>query len=209
MSKCPVVVVGAGPTGIAAALSLGDCGVNVVVLDRAHQVASSWRIRYDDLKLNTGRQFSHLPNRRYPSGTPTFPSRDQVVEHIERPAGGLDIRCATMVERIDRGPGGWRLRTSAGDIEARQVIVATGYEHTPYMPEWPGVHGFTGELLHSSAYRNPTRYTRKRVLVVGSGSSGMEICITWPPAGQPGCGWQCARRPTSCCAAVPPVFPAT
>jgi cation diffusion facilitator CzcD-associated flavoprotein CzcO len=175
VSECPVVVVGAGPAGVAAALSLRDRGVDVVVLDRADQVAASWRTRYDHLKLNTGRQFSHLPRRRYPRGTPTFPSRDQVVDHIERSASGLDIRFKTTVERIDQGLGGWLLRTSAGDIKARQVIVATGYDHTPHVPEWPGMRGFTGELLHSSAYRNPTRYARKRVLIVGSGSSGMEI----------------------------------
>lgn len=175
VSKYPVVVVGAGPTGIAAASSLRDLGVNVVVLDRDEQVASSWRTRYDHLKLNTGRQFSHLPNHRYPRGTPTFPSRDQVVKHIERSADGLDIQFRTTVERIDRGSGGWRLYTSAGDIEVRQVIVATGYDHTPHMPKWPGTQRFTGELLHSSGYRNPARCAGKSVLVVGSGSSGMEI----------------------------------
>jgi glycine/D-amino acid oxidase-like deaminating enzyme len=188
VSDYPVVVVGAGPTGIAAASSLRDRGVNVVVLDRDEQVASSWRTRYDHLKLNTGRQFSHLPKHRYPRGTPPFPSRDQVVNHIERSASGLDIRFNTTVERIDRGSGSWRMRTSAGDIEARQVIVATGYDHTPHVPEWPGMCGFTGELLHSSAYRNPTRYVGKRVLVVGCGSSAMEIAhmMRSGPGGLPG-----------------------
>lgn len=194
MSEYPVVVVGAGFAGISAALSLRDCGVKVVVLDRAEQVASSWRTRYDDLKLNTGRQFSHLPKRRYQRGTPTFPSRDQVVEHIERHAGGLDIRCATMVQRIDRGPGGWRLHTSAGDIDARHVVVATGYDHTPYIPEWPGMQGFTGALLHSSEYRKPTRYTGKRVLVVGCGSSGMEIAHNLATGGAAKV-WMAVRTP--------------
>lgn len=175
MSDCPVVVVGAGLAGIAAGLSLRERGVKVVILDRAEQVASSWRTRYDHLRLNTGRQFSHLPNRRYPKGTPTFPSRDQVVEHTERSADGLDVRFNIVVQRIDRVPDGWRLHTSAGDLAAQQVIVATGYDHTPYLPAWSGMQGFAGELLHSSAYRNPDRYIGKRVLVVGSGSSGMEI----------------------------------
>jgi NADPH-dependent 2,4-dienoyl-CoA reductase/sulfur reductase-like enzyme len=175
VSECSVVVVGAGPAGIAVASSLRHRGVKAIVLERHEHVASSWRNRYDNLRLNTGKQFSHLPKRRYPRGTPTFPSREQVVEHIERSARGIDIRFKTMVERIDRGPGNWWLHTSAGDFSADHVIVATGYDHTPYMPEWPGMQGFTGELLHSSAYRNPTRWAGKRVLVVGSGSSGMEI----------------------------------
>ena len=95
--------------------------------------------RYDRLKLNTGRPFSHLPNRRYPKGTPMFPSRDEVVAHLDRHAheDGIELRLATTVNRIDRQPGGWRLRTSAGDIDASQVVVATGNQHTPSVPEWP------------------------------------------------------------------------
>jgi Pyridine nucleotide-disulphide oxidoreductase len=194
VSEWPVVVVGAGATGIAAASSLRNRGIRVVVLERTEQVASAWRDRYDHLRLNTGKQFSHLPRRRYPRGTPTFPSRDQVVEHIERSACGLDIRFKTMVERIDRGPDRWSLHTSAGDFEARQVIVATGYDHTPHVPEWPGMQGFTGELLHSSAYRNPTRCAGKRVLVVGSGSSGMEIAYDVTTGGAARV-WMAVRTP--------------
>jgi cation diffusion facilitator CzcD-associated flavoprotein CzcO len=171
----PVVIIGAGPSGIAAALSLHDRGIEALIVERADQVASSWRARYDRLRLNSGRQFSHLPGRRYPSSTPTFPSRDQFVDHLERHAHGLQLRLNTEVQRIDHRPSGWRLTTSTGAIDARHVIVAAGFEHTPYVPKWPGAQGFTGELLHSSQYRNPTRYRGKRVLVVGAGSSGMEI----------------------------------
>ncbi|MGD1170254.1 flavin-containing monooxygenase [Mycobacterium seoulense] len=175
MPEYPVVIIGAGPSGISAALSLRDRGVEPVIVDRAAQVASSWRTRYDRLKLNTGRQFSHLPGRRYPRGTPTFPTRDQFVDHLALHARGLQLRFNTAVQRIDHRPPGWRLTTSAGVIGARHVVVATGFEHTPCVPEWPGAQGFTGDVLHSSQYCNPTRYVGKRVLVVGAGSSGMEI----------------------------------
>jgi NADPH-dependent 2,4-dienoyl-CoA reductase/sulfur reductase-like enzyme len=172
-----VVVIGAGPAGVSVALSLKDRGVCPLLVDRADQIASSWRSCYDRLKLNTGRQFSHLPNRKYPKGTPVFPTRDQVVAHIEGHAreGGIDIRLSTPVDRIDRRDGRWRLLSGTGDIDSRYVVVATGYEHTPLIPDWPGRDGFTGALLHSSAYRNPFPFKGKRVLVVGPGSSGMEI----------------------------------
>jgi hypothetical protein len=172
-----VVVVGAGPSGIAAALSLRDRGVRPLLIDRADQVGSSWRRRYDRLKLNTGRRTSHMPNRPYPSGTAVFPTRDQVVDHLDRHAheDGIELRLCTEVTRIDRDSGGWRLATSSGDINAPQVVVATGYEHTPRVPEWPGKDGFGGVVLHSSAYRNPTPFLGKRVLVVGAGSSALEI----------------------------------
>ena len=98
-----VVVVGAGSAGIASALALGDAGLSPVVVDQADRVASSWRSRYDSLRLNTWRRFSHLPGRPYPKGTPTFPSRVQVIEHIER------HWCPTLLgEDLTRAAaGGW------------------------------------------------------------------------------------------------------
>jgi hypothetical protein len=172
-----VVVVGAGAAGISMALSLRDRGVRPLLIDRAGEVGSSWRGRYDRLKLNTCKQFSHLPGRPYPKDTPIFPTRDQVVDHLDRHArdDGIDLRLKTEVFRIDRRGDGWMLRTASGDIACRQVVVATGYEHTPRMPLWPGLDRFTGRLLHSSAYRNPAPFRGKRVLVVGAGSSALEI----------------------------------
>ena len=172
-----VVVVGAGVAGIASALALKDAGLSALVLDQADRVASSWRSRYDSLRLNTWRRFSHLPGRPFPKGTPTFPSRDQLIDHIDRHAGeeGLELRLGTRVERIERDDRGWVVHTSAGAFHAPQVIVATGVDQIPVVPEWPGRETFEGDLLHSAEYRNPGPFEGKRVLVVGPGSSGMEI----------------------------------
>ena len=176
MDDIDVAVIGAGPAGVAIAVSLLDRGVRPTLIDKA-EVASSWRHRYDRLKLNTGRPFSHLPRRRYPEGTPMFPTRDDVVAYYDRHAreAGIELKLGTDVRRIDRQDGAWLLRTTSGDIRARQVVVATGQQHTPRVPDWPGATDFTGELVHSSAYRNPAPYVGQKVLVVGSGSSGMEI----------------------------------
>ncbi|RDH76596.1 NAD(P)/FAD-dependent oxidoreductase [Mycolicibacterium moriokaense] len=177
MHEYQVVVVGAGPSGVAAALSLRDRGLRPLLIDRAGEVASSWRSRYDRLKLNTGRQTSHMPDRPYAKGTAVFPTRDQVVAHLDHHAreDGIELRLNTSVDRIDRRPDGWSLWTSSGEIGTRQVVVATGYEHTPHIPKWPGMEAFPGQISHSAAYRNPAAYVGKRVLVVGAGSSAMEI----------------------------------
>jgi Pyridine nucleotide-disulphide oxidoreductase len=177
MEEYQVVVIGAGPSGVAAALSLRDRGLRPLLIDRADHVGSSWKARYDKLKLNTGRRTSHMPNRPYPEGTNIFPTRDQVVEHLDRHAheDGIQLMLGTTVTRIDRIASGWHLSTTTGDIAARQVVVATGYEHTPKVPDWPGLDTFTGDVLHSSQYRNPDPFVGKRVLVVGAGSSAMEI----------------------------------
>ena len=104
MTEHDVAIVGAGPAGVSVALSLRDRGLRPLLIDRADQVASSWRSRYDRLKLNTGRPFSHLPNRPYPKGTAMFPTRDDVVAHLDRHAGedGIELRLGSEAQRIER-----------------------------------------------------------------------------------------------------------
>ena len=170
-------MVGAGPGGLAAAAELRRRGVQATVLDQADAIGSSWRGRYDRLRLNTSRFSSKLPKARYARGTPVFPSRDQMVSYLEEYAerNELEVRLGTRVERIDRNEGGWVLRTSGGDVHASQVIVATGHENTPRIPDWPGRDRFRGELIHAAAYRNPEPFRGKEILVVGPGCSGIEI----------------------------------
>jgi cation diffusion facilitator CzcD-associated flavoprotein CzcO len=191
-----VIIVGAGPAGIASAVSAKDAGLAPTVLDRADRVASSWRSRYDALTLNTWRRFSQLPGRPFPKGTPTFPSRDELIEYLEGHAReeGIELRLGIAVERIERVDGEWSVKTSAGDLRSAQVIVATGYENRPLVPEWPGRDGFAGELLHSSEYRNPGGFEGRRVLVVGPGSSGMEIAAELAEGGA-GKVWLAVRTP--------------
>ena len=191
-----VVVIGAGAAGISAALALEDEGVHAVVLERSDRVGASWRGRYDRLRLNSASRFSHLPGRPFAKGTPTFPSRDQLVEHLEHHAHGesLELRFGVSVSRLDREQGGWVARTSAGDVRARSLIVATGYDHTPAIPDWPGRDGYRGRVLHSAEYRNPTPFRDQRVLVVGPGSSGMEIAHDLAEGGAAKV-WMSARTP--------------
>ena len=127
-----VIVIGAGPAGLASAAALGRRGVPALVLDRAATVASSWRGRYDRLKLNSSRPFSKLPGARFPRGTEMFPRRDDMVRYFERYAQRerVDVQHGTEVERIDREGDGLVLRTSEGDIRTSHVVVASGYSHT-------------------------------------------------------------------------------
>jgi putative flavoprotein involved in K+ transport len=87
----------------------------------------------------------------------------------------LDVRTGVTAERLDRGGTRWRLVTSAGVLEAERVVVATGHSNVPYLPGWPG--SFPGDIVHSSAYRNPEPHRGRRMLVVGTGNSGAEIAV--------------------------------
>jgi putative flavoprotein involved in K+ transport len=177
MSDRHVVVIGAGPAGLAAAAELGRLGLPATVLEQASALGASWRARYDRLRLNSSRWFSNLPGLRHERGGGPFPSRDQMVRYLEEyaRANALDVRVNTRVQRLDRNRSGWSLHTSTGDLSAEQVIVSSGYAHTPFIPDWPGRDRFRGELMHAADYRNPKAFRDRDVLVVGPGCSGMEI----------------------------------
>jgi cation diffusion facilitator CzcD-associated flavoprotein CzcO len=191
-----VVVIGAGPSGIASALALRDHGVAPLVLDRADRVASSWRGRYARLRLNTWRDFSHLPDRPFPAGTPKFPTRDQMIQHVASHAheDGIELQLGTEVNTIDRENGGWAVRTAGGDFRVPHVVVATGYVNEPQIPEWKGRDAFERRLVHSCEYRDPEPFRGEDVLVVGPGCSGMEIAHDLAEGGA-GRVWLSARTP--------------
>jgi cation diffusion facilitator CzcD-associated flavoprotein CzcO len=172
-----VLIVGAGPAGLAAAAQLGRRGISSLVLERGDSVATCWRGRYDRLRLNTSRWTSSLPRARYPKAAGLFPSRDHVVSYLEDYAArnGLEIQSGTIVERVDRNDHHWALTTSAGQMAASHLIIATGHQHTPLTPAWPGRDQFSGRVLHAAEYRNPREFLEADVLVVGPGCSGMEI----------------------------------
>jgi len=159
---------------------LGQAGAETVVLER-DDVASSWRRHYDRLHLHTWRLLSSMPGLRISSQRGPWVARDGVVGYLENYVShhGLNVRRGVEASRVDRAASGegWLVETSAGAIEARVVVVATGYNHTPVLPDWPGRDGFTGELVHASSYRNARPYAGRDVLVVGTGNTGAELCV--------------------------------
>lgn len=174
------VVIGAGPGGLAVAAMLRRRGVEAEVLERAPQIAASWRGHYDRLHLHTVRWLSHLPGYPIPREYGKWVARDDVVRYLESYAHHhrLAVRCGVTVHRLDRAPrGGWALQTSDGQRHAPAVVVATGHNHTPTVPEWPGRDGFAGTLLHASQYRSGAAFAGRSVLVVGSGNTGAEIAV--------------------------------
>ena len=178
-SSLKVLIVGAGPGGLAAAAALGSVGLPATIVERAASVGSSWRGHYDRLHLHTARFLSGLPGMPIPRQAGSWVSRDDFVAYLDAYAlhHALDVRTGTEVQRIDRRDGGWCVATSAGDFTATHVVVATGYNRVPLLPEWPGRDAFAGTLIHSSRYRSGAEYRGRDVLVVGAGNSGAEIAV--------------------------------
>ncbi|WP_051338130.1 flavin-containing monooxygenase [Streptomyces flavidovirens] len=177
----PVYVIGGGPGGLAAAAALRERGVRVVVLEKSGSVGASWRGHYDRLRLHTTRRLSGLPGLPIPRSFGRWVSRDNVVRYLEKYAEFHELEVVTGVEvsRVDPAPGGgWLLHATGGrELTGSAVVVATGYNHTPYVPEWPGRDTYTGELTHAAHYRDPRPYEGKDVLVVGTGNTGAEIAV--------------------------------
>ncbi|MFF5305316.1 flavin-containing monooxygenase [Streptomyces sp. NPDC013161] len=178
----PVYVIGGGPGGLAAAYALRAQGIRAVVLERSDRVGASWRRHYDRLHLHTTRRLSGLPGLTMPRRFGRWVSRDDVVRYLEKYAEVHELEIVTGVEvsRVERSADGtgWLLHATGGrELTGRAVVVATGTNHTPRVPDWPGRDTYTGRLLHAADYRNAQPYTGQDVLVVGIGNTGAEIAV--------------------------------
>ena len=186
-SGAEALVIGAGPAGLSAAIELRRRGVEVTVLERADAVGASWRTRYDGLRLNSVRWLSSVGPDAIPRSAGRWPGRDEYVTYLESCARrwSLDVRFGIQARRVAHADGGYAVETDQGTFHARHVVVATGYDRVPRLPEWPGRETFAGELVHASAYRNPAPFAGREVLVVGVGNTGTEIATQLARTGGP------------------------
>ncbi|OXM72537.1 MULTISPECIES: flavin-containing monooxygenase [Amycolatopsis] len=174
-----VLVVGGGQAGLAMSEHLSDCGVPHLVLER-HRIAERWRTqRWDSLVANGPAWHDRFPGLEFGDLAPdAFASKDQIVGYFEAYAEKIAAPIRTGVEvtsvRRHTGRPGFRVETSDGALDARFVVAATGPFQRPVIP--PIVPDDAGPVqIHSSSYRNPEQLPEGAVLVVGAGSSGVQI----------------------------------
>jgi len=181
------VIVGAGPSGLAVAACLKEKGVLSMVVERSSCIASLWQLKtYDRLRLHLPKQFCELPLMRFPSEFPTYPTKQQFLHYLESYAQKFEIgpRFNETVSQAeyDKVNGFWRVKTVGKKLEeteyvCRWLVVATGENAEAVVPEIDGMGEFGGDIKHTSYYKSGKEFTGKKVLVVGCGNSGMEVCL--------------------------------
>lgn len=180
MEWANTIIVGGGPAGLAVAATLQRRGLPATVLEKADSVAPAWRRHYDRLHLHTHKAASSLPGMPMPASYPRYPSRDQVAAYLDTYADEehLDVRLDVGVLSCNERGGTWEVRTEgAGTVMARSLVIATGLNEVPNLPDYPRTGLFAGEILHSAEYRNGSPWRGERALVVGFGNSAGEIAL--------------------------------
>lgn len=190
VEKIDTLVVGGGQAGIAMSEHLASCGVPHLVLER-DRIAERWRTgRWDSLVANGPAWHDCFPGLEFPGIHPdSFVPKEAVADYFEAYARkfAAPIRCGVEVTTVERqfGSRGFRVQTSEGVIDARNIVIATGpFQVSIIPPVVPGGDGACLLQMHSNAYRNPEQLSEGAVLVVGSGSSGVQIADELLTAGR-------------------------
>lgn len=184
-----VIIVGAGLSGIAAAVKLRDAGItDVLVIEKSASVGGTWR---DNIYPGCGvdipsavYSFSFAPN---PDWSRLFVGQQEILDYIDRSVSeyALERLIHTRTEMLGAAWQAdhrrWLINTNRGDFTADHVIFATGLLHEPRLPDVPGLDDFHGEVIHSARWDPSVDLSGKRVAVVGTGCSAIQIV----PAIQP------------------------
>lgn len=174
-----VLVIGAGQAGLGTAYWLTRIpDLVVLVVDRA-PLGQTWLDRWDSLTLFTPRRFSSLPGLAFPDGPGRCPSRTEMASYLVAYAArfALPVETGVQVHRLTTVPGGFSAETSAGTIRARQVVLATGPFHLPFVPAAGADLDPEVVQLHSYHYHRPADVPAGDVLVVGGGNSAAQLAV--------------------------------
>lgn len=177
-TRYDVIVIGAGQAGLAMGRELARQGRRFLILDAARTLGSSWRGRWDSLRLFTPARHSALPGLPFPGDPAHHPGRDEVVAYLEAYARAfaLPVALDEPVRELRRtDEGGFRVRTDHACYLTRQVVVATGAYQVPWIPPFAAALPAGVRQLHSSRYRNPAGLPPGPVIVVGGGNTGVQL----------------------------------
>ena len=182
-----VAIVGAGVSGLCMAIKMREAGIPFVIYEKNKTVGGTWlENSYPGCGVDTPNHFYSLsfePNHDWPDH---FSKRDELWQYLERLADQYDIRRHIRFETevvsaiYDEARAVWRVTTrdasgreEAGDVNA--FITAVGALNRPSVPDFPGLKDFAGPAFHTAQWDHSVDLTGKRVAMIGTGASGMQV----------------------------------
>jgi putative flavoprotein involved in K+ transport len=179
MERFETVIIGGGQAGLAMGYHLARRQRDFVILDAAEQVGDSWRGRWNSLRLFTPARYDALPGMPFPAPGWSFPSRDEFADYLRDYVGhwNLPVRTGMKARRLSHDGARYVVETDGGQFEADNVVVATGFDRLPKIPDFADQLDPGTAQLHSSQYRDPAQIPDGDVLVVGAGNSGADVAL--------------------------------
>ncbi len=176
--KYDTIIIGSGQAGLSAGYYLKKLGQNFIILTKDNRIGDNWRERWDSLRLFTPAFYNNLPGMKFPSDDPDYlPDKNETADFLENFSKEFDLPICfnTEVISLEGREHSFIIKTKSDSYFAKNVIVATGAFHNPHIPEFASDLPESIFQIHSSHYKNPNQLKEGDVLVVGAGSSGLQI----------------------------------
>ena len=189
-------MIGGGQSGLATGYYLRRTGRSFVILDAQPGPGGAWRHTWPSLRLFSPARWCSLPGWIMAGGPDTYPSRDEELAYLAayEDRYHLPIQRPVTVTNVRRSYDRLMVETDSGVWAARAVVSATGTWSNPYIPDYPGIHDFSGTQIHSAHYTGPEPFRGQRVLIVGGANSAAQILAEVSKVAET--TWVTRREPT-------------
>ena len=181
-----VAILGAGVAGLTTAKMLKQYGLEVTVYEAKAELGGVWASNYKSLCVLEPSCVYGFPDWPWPAGTPLYPPAKNVRSYLGEYARHFEIfECikfnTKILNAMTGDQGGWKIESETSSVaetaEFDFFIMSPGMFNQPKLPSWPGMEGFTGDVIHSSQFRNTEQVNNKRVAIVGFSRSAMDIAV--------------------------------
>ena len=171
------VIIGGAQAGLSMAYHLKKMDKKFLVIDGGNEIGASWLSRWDSLTLFTPTEYNHLPGLKFDAPKGHYPSKIEVAAYFKQYVNKFDIEVQlnTLVTSVRKKENGFYILHENGEIQAQNVIVATGPFHIPYTPPCHTKISENILQMHSNFYKGIDQLQNGDALVVGGGDSGYQI----------------------------------